>query len=298
MPKRIKEPEVFIIIPTHANRRSDVVANIKSIQKGSYKNYRILVIDQASTDDTYSYLLKYFKTLSVIHNPKNLGATGGKNQGIKHAPPTADYLLFLDSDFILDKKAISELVKAIDKNPQFGAATAKVLFHTNPQKVQYAGSRVGLYTSINYSNSGQDNGQFDKMQITEGAGGAFLVKKKVAEKVGFFDEAYFPVYYEDADYSYRLNKLGYKILYVPSSRFYHKAPSQDTNVWLNSAYLTARNKLIFMRKHSKNFLLFLLIYPIFPAFYLYTSLRYKRFDALKNYIRGIIDGLLFSISYK
>ena len=290
-----KEPMVSIVIPSHNNRRRDLVDNISSIVKGKYKNWTITVIDQANTDDTYSHIRKRFPKIKVIRNSKNSGATGGKNQGIRLLPRGADYILFLDSDFVAETNAISELVLSINNKPEYGGATAKILYYHSPNIVQYAGSSVGLITGINWSNSGPDDGRFDKLIPTEGAGGAVLVKREVVKKVGFFDEAFFPVYYEDADYCYRMGKAGYKILYVPTSRFYHKAPFQNTEAWLNNAYLTARNKLIFMKKLSVFFIFFLVIYPIFPLFYLLISLKYRRYDALREYMRGIIDGFGYII---
>lgn len=293
--KKANQPRVLVVIPTHANRREDVVENIRSLKKGTYKNFFVVVVDQANTDNTFEYLKKHFPEVKIIRNKVNSGATGGRNQGIKLLSVKDDFILFLDSDIVADKNAVSELVKAINDDEEFGAATAKILLYNNRKVVQYAGSRVGLITSINYSNTGPDDGRFDRPQTTEGAGGAVLIKREVIKKVGLFDDSFYPVYYEDADYSYRIGKAGYKILYVPSSRFFHKAVFLTTRVWLDNAYLTARNKLIFMRKHSQNFSFFLLIYPIFPLFYLMTSMRYGRFDALVNFIKGIRDGLSYDV---
>lgn len=293
--------KISIIIPAY-NRKNDVIETINSIEKNLHPNYEIkeiILIDNASTDDTVEAVKKIFPNVRILRNKINLGAAGGRNMGIKNASREVNYLLFLDSDFILDRYAISELVRAIDGREEYGAATAKILFWDNPKMVQYAGAWVGLFTGINYSNSGPDDGRFDK-PIDTLAGGAMLIKKKVLEKVGLYDEEYF-IYYEDADYSMRIIKAGYKIFYVPTSRIFHKASllneKKSTHRWLSGAFRTARNKIIFMRKYSPCFLLFVLFYPVYLIFYTYKSIAYRRFDALVNFYKGIISGFKWAILY-
>jgi len=295
--------KISIIIPSY-NRKNEVRKTITSVYKSSLVNYEIeeiILVDNASTDGTAEFIKRKFPGVRVVKSKKNLGAAGGRNLGIKNASRRANYFLFLDSDFILEKFAISELVKSIVGKEKYGAATSKILFWDDPKMVQYAGAWIGLFTGINYSKSGVDNGRFDFPCETL-AGGAMLIKRRVAEKVGLYDEEYF-IYYEDADYSMRIIKSGYKILYVPTSRIYHMAPLLDKNIsthrWLSGAFRTARNKIIFMRKYSPCFLMFILFYPIYIIFYAYTSIVYKRLDALINFYKGIISGFKWALfSYK
>lgn len=291
--KEIGYPRVSVVITTHESRKQEVLRNIGSLIKGEYKNIEIILIDNASTDNTQAAVRKNFPRVKIIKNTTNRGATGGKNQGIRSSSKNSKYILFLDSDFVADKRGLFELVKAIEGKNEYGGATPKILLQSDRSHVQYAGSRVGLITSLNYSNSGPDGERFNKKIVTENAGGSVLIKEEVVREVGFFDESFFPVYYEDADYSYRVKEAGYKILYVPTSHFYHKAPFQDTNAWLDHAYLTARNKIIFMKKHSVSFPLFLIIYPIFPLFYLWTAVKHRRIDAIIGYAKGVLDGLKY-----
>lgn len=293
-----KLPQISIIIPTY-NRANDVVENIESILESTYKNLEILVVDNASTDNTVKIIKKRFPSVKVIQNKENLEAAGGRNTGIKNADKNSKYLLFLDSDFVVAPEAIFELYKAIAARDEYGAATAKILYFENQKMVQIAGSSVGLYTGLNYSNHGLDNLKFD-IPADSFAGGALFIKKEVAKKVGRFDEVY-PRPYEDADYSVRIFKSGYKILYVPTSRIYHKA-SLDSKVsekrWLAGAYKTARNKIIFMKKHSPLFPLFLLFYPVYIAVYACKAVRAGDINALFNFYRGIRDGLSWALNFK
>ena len=176
----------------------------------------------------------------------------------------------------------------------------KVVYYESPNTVQWAGASVGLLTGINYMNSGPDDGRFDKSIDTEGGiGGTGIIKMNVVKKIGYYyDKAYY-YYYEDPDYAMRIIKAGYKIRYVPTAKILHRTPllskSEWKKRWFERAYWVARNKIIFMRKHSKFFPLFVLIYPAWLALYTYQCIRYFSFRAMLNFYHGIIDGFRWSL---
>lgn len=292
--------KISYIIPTY-NRKNDLIEHIKSIKKSTYKNLEIIVVDNASTDGTAHAIKKLFPDVKVVKSKINLDAAGGRNLGMKNASRKSSYFLFMDDDFVIEPNTITKLYEAIDSKPEYAAATGKILYYEKPTVVQLAGSSVGLVTSLNYANTGPDDGRFDKPSDCF-AGGAMLIKRQTAEEVGFYDEVY-PRLYEDADYSVRIIRTGKKILYVPSARIYHKAHILDkksaTNRWLSGAYYTARNKIIFMRKYSPCFLCFLLLYPAYLLFYTYQAVRFSRVDALLNFYKGTFAGFKWALlSYK
>lgn len=285
--------KISYIIPTH-NRKNDLIEHIRSVRKSSYKNIEIIVVDNASIDGTTQAVEKLFPDVKVIKSKVNLSAAGGRNLGMKNVSKKSSYFLLMDDDVVIEPDTITKLYEAISDRSEYAAATGKVLYYEKPEVVQLAGSSVGLITSINYANSGPDDGRFDKPSDCF-AGGAVLIKRQIAEEVGFYDEIY-PRLYEDADYSVRIIRTGKKILYVPSARIYHKASILDkksaSNRWLSGAYYTARNKIIFMRKHSPCFLcFFLLFYPIYLLFYTYQAVRFFRANALLNFYKGTLAGL-------
>ncbi|KKS54536.1 MAG: glycosyl transferase [Candidatus Magasanikbacteria bacterium GW2011_GWA2_42_32] len=291
--------KISYIIPTH-NRQEDLVEHIKSVKKSTYKNLEIIVVDNASSDNSVRIVKKLFPDVKVIESQKNLNAAGGRNLGMKNVSKESSYLILMDDDVVIEPDTISNLYKAINARPEYAAATGKVLFLEKPTVVQLAGSSVGLLTSFNYANTGPDDGRFDQ-PCDSFAGGAILIKREVADKVGFYDEVY-PRLYEDADYSVRIIRTGKRILYVPSARIYHKAHILDkksaTDRWLSGAYFASRNKIIFMSKFSPCFPCFIfLIYPAFLLFYTYQSVRFSRIDALLNFYKGTLAGLKWALNY-
>jgi len=287
-----KVPKVSVTISSY-NRKKDLIECLRSIKENDYPNLEIIIVDNGCIDGTAKAVKDTFPDVKVVRTEKNLGVSGGKNLAIKNVPKDSDYLFLLDDDYVLEKNAISELVKAIDGKKEYGAATAKVLYFENPQIVQLADSRVGLLTGINYMNNGPDDGRFDELVETEGIGGTGLVKMEVIKKVGFYDEDYFYMY-EDADLSMRIIKAGYKILYVPTSKILHKIPllnkEKGNRRWFSRAYFVARNKIIFMRKYSRCFPLFILIYPIWLSLYTFKAARCFNFVALFNFYKGAAGG--------
>ena len=294
-----KVPKVSIVVPSY-NKKKDLLECLGSIQENKYPNLEVVVALNGCTDNSEKAVRASFPEFKVISSKKGLGSAKATNFGIKHISKNSDYLFLLDDDTVLEKNTISELVNAIHHKPKYGAATAKVLYFENPKIVQWAGCSVGLYTGINYMNNGLDDGRFDKPIDTEGGiGGTGLIKMEVVKKIKFYyDEVYY-YYYEDPDYAMRIIKAGYKILYVPTSRIYHKIPllskEEGRRRWFARAYWVVRNKIIFMKKHSKCFPLFVLLYPTWFCIYTYQAIRYLNFAALWNFYKGMIAGFKWAI---
>lgn len=294
----VPSPKISIVMSTY-NRKKDLLECLQSIRNNNYPNLEIVLVDNGCEDGTRDAVQGAFPDVRVVRTEKNLGSVGGINLGIRDVPQDAEYILFLDDDYILKDGAIQELINAIHDKPEYGAATARVLYFENPAMVQVAGSSVGLYTGINYMNSGPDHKKYHTFFDTEGIGGTGLVKKAVVDQVGLWDETYY-YYYEDPDFSLRILEAGYKIRYVPTSVILHKLPifsrEEGKKRWFARAYWVARNKIIFMRKHSKCFPFFVLFYPFWVAVYTYQAVRYGNPKVFWEFSRGIVAGFSWAFS--
>ena len=272
--------KLSIIIPTFNNQK-ELKENLHALYKSDFKDFDITVVDDASTDNTKDMMEKNFPKVGYMRNKTNQGPAYSRNIGIKQNINKSDYLLFLDSDVEVAVNTIKELLMAIENKKDIAAATPTVYFFDDKTKIQYSIVDVGLITGINYS---KKYGRKDQISVSvRSMGGNFIIKSKILKEIGLFDERY-KIYYEDADIAARIIRSGYKILYVPKAKIWHKYPflnNVDANKrWLSHAYLTSRNKLIF-------------IIPIYFIFYVYKAIRYKQTQAIKGFIRGIYDGLMF-----
>jgi GT2 family glycosyltransferase len=228
----------------------------------------IVVLDNGSKE-TFDFQRKSIGKIPVVvvKNKKNLGFTGGHNQVIQYSlSHNADYVVLLNSDTVVDKFFINELVKTAQEKTDAGMLVPKIYFapkfefHKDRYSKDdlgkvfwYAGGKMDWQNIIG-SNRGVDaidQGQFDKVEETEiSTGCCVLLKKEALEKVGAFDDSYF-LYYEDADLSMRMKKKGFKIFYVPKSVIWHKnaKSSGGSGSALQDYYIT-RNRLVFGTKYA------------------------------------------------
>ncbi|MFZ5366161.1 MAG: glycosyltransferase family 2 protein [Patescibacteria group bacterium] len=285
-----RHPKVSVVVPTY-NLKEILLECLDSIINQDYHNLEVIVVDNASTDGTSEAVKKKFPKVKLIRNQKNLGVTGGANAGLKEA--TGDYIWLVDHDNILNPNMLSEMVKLAESDPKIGVVVPKILYWENKDIIWAAGTGMNLITGENIFRGGKDIGQYEKVKEVDIAPANFLVKREVIEKVGLYDDIYF-VSYEDADFSFRVRKAGYKIIYTPKALCYHKIPLLDEKAskqrWLSRSHWTARNKIIFMRKNSPYFAIFILLYPIWFLIYTCQAIRYFNFQVLFNFYKGMKDG--------
>ncbi len=257
------------------------------------------MVDNASTDGTCAAVRRKFPRVRVITNKENSGVSGGRNIGLKNVDSQSEYVLFLDHDIVLSTNLLSELLRVIIGSGDVGIATPKIYYYSHKKVIWSTGTSINLVSGkVSFDGGNKvDHGQFGKLKDVQVAPAVILVKKEVIEKIGGFDEIYFATY-EDTDFCFRARKSGYRIVYVPGTWAYHKIPldwSESMNRLLSRAYYVGRNRLIFMRKHSKYFLLFLMFLPAYFFYYSCLSLRFRRVKEIGNFCKGTMAGLLFAV---
>lgn len=242
--------------------KDEVLECIKSLtlSLGFNRDFKVLVIDNHSTDGSAEAIKKYFPKISLIENSDNFGFTGGNNIGIKYAlEQGADYILILNPDTVVEKNTIKNLLSEANKY-QTGIIGPKIYFGED-RKIWYAGGVLDMDNVIGNHRGvdEKDNGQYDQAGETDYVtGAAMLISSEVFNKIGLFDERYF-LYYEDADFCVRAKQVGFKVWYTPHSTVYHKnARSTGLGSPLQDYYIT-RNRMLFASK----FLLFRTRFALF-----------------------------------
>jgi len=295
------EPLVSIVIVAR-NRKKDVIECIQSIFRMNYENLEVIMVDNNSTDETVEEVQRGYPNVVVISNSVNLGLTGGRNVGMMHS--SGKYILFLDSDTILTKTTLRELVEFIEGNPSVGIVGPKILSFYEPNLIWYAGARFSMLTSRaeNIGAWERDDSAYDYLMRTSHVPTAFLVRSNLAKEVGGHDDLFF-MSYGDTDFAFRIRNLGYDVVYNWKAVMFHKVPLLKNLKSLqalgmhtpNRAYYYGRNKILFMKKHASksNFIAFLVIFlPIFVIFYAQTITAYRGgLTYLIQYLRGNIDGM-------
>ena len=251
----------------------------KELQQGFYE---IIVSDNGSVDDTIKKLHEYkkhskIKSFTIIENKKNLGFAKGNNVGIKKT--SGNYLLFLNSDTVVEKSTLQEMVAFMDAHKDAGAATCKINIPSGGiDEASHRGfptpwnafahfSKLERVFPHSYIFGGYIQGWKDLTTIhdVDAIVGAFMIVRRIAgEQIGWWDEDYF-FYGEDLDFCYSLHEKGWKIYYVPTVSILHyggvssgiKKQSQNittADVKRKTMIQNARFEAmkIFYRKHYMN----------------------------------------------
>jgi len=297
----MKKISVSVVVVTY-NRKEEVLDCLESIFGSDYKDFELILVDNASTDGTIEIVKKTFgNRVKIIKSKTNLMAGGGRNLGASYAK--GEYFLFIDSDNVIDKKMISELVKNAEKIKDWGILGPLMYYFKDKKRLWWADSRINLWTSKTYyiGLDHTDNGQFNQIAEVGHIPNVFMLRRDLWEKVGGIDKEYI-IHYEESDLAEKIRKLGLRLYRIPSAKTWNKVPlykeQSDSNYIgenQEKTYYVARNRILFMKKNTKWFqcVFFLIFYlPLFSLFYLTKIIKAKRVDLAKIYLLGLKDGIL------
>jgi len=258
-----KIPKVSIIV-LNWNNFEDTKECLESLGKISYPNYEIIIVDNGSIDSSTRRIQKEFPQYIYIYNDSNLGFTGGNNVGMKYAVKTgADYIFWINNDMIVDKAFLEPLVQAMGSE-ETGLVGPATFYYDQREKIYSAGEYLNsLKTRTKkYKTAG-------KFRQVDSLGGAFLIKKEVIDKIGYFYEPYF-LNLEETDYCFQARKAGFKIFCEPKSRIWHKVGATLGKIPATATYYYYRNKLLFIKRNIPLYVK----YPLYVYWHLYLSLRF------------------------
>jgi GT2 family glycosyltransferase len=214
------QPTVSVIVLNY-NGKKYLDNCFSSLDRMSYPKSRleVILVDNASSDGSVAYVSQKYPWVNVLSLNKNYGFTGGNNAGVNMSK--GEYVVFLNNDVMVDDNWLSELTKIVLENPDT-ILTSKSLFIDKPKIIDHVGSKatiIGRSFCINFGRK-DDNLEKGPKFVVQPYGASMLVKKDIFEKIGKFDEDYVTSL-EDTDFGLRAWLLGYEIMYVPSSVFYH-----------------------------------------------------------------------------
>ncbi|RJP72912.1 MAG: glycosyltransferase family 2 protein, partial [Candidatus Zixiibacteriota bacterium] len=200
-------PSLAVIV-VNWNRRDDTLACLASLALVTYPHFRVILVDNGSTDGSVAAVRERFPRVQVIESPVNLRFAGGNNLGLREVLARGDdYALLLNNDTTVDADFLDKLVAAAQET---GAALAapKILYFYRPEVIWFAGGE--LVPTLGYVRHWglrqRDDGRFDqRRETTFLTGCALLIRRDALETVGLLDEDYY-LYSEDADYCLRASR--------------------------------------------------------------------------------------------
>ncbi len=285
-------PNVCVII-LNWNGLQDTIDCLESLRETAYQQYEVIVVDNGSDADDASLLRQRFGPyIHVIENEDNLGYAEGSNVGIRYAVRTFNpvYIALLDNDTIVDPEWLTELVEPLsaEGSAALGATCSLIRDLPNPDRIRYGGDgKMNIFGQTTASSRIEP-----EMTVRTFAGPSCLFRASALDQVGppFCSE--FFIYYNDIDLSWRLNSMGYRVRFVPSSVVFHKesASARSTKIRQRNAILKARNKyLIFYRNLSRG--KFLLVLPLLLGFDLFVGMGYLLLRRDSRLLRAKLKGM-------
>lgn len=285
-------PNIYAVVVSW-NRPADTLACLESLYNQEICP-QVVLVDNASTDDTLSQVRNRFPQAHILANKDNLGFGRATNQGMRTALEAgADWILIANNDAVLAPDGLSLLLE--QAAPDVGMLAPLIYFDSHPQVIWSAG---GNTNSWNLEKSGDPRGQpdpgswpdhLDRDFIT---GCVALFPRQTLEIVGLFDER-FQMYYEDSDLCRRVRQAGLHIRVIPAAKAWHKvAMSSGGTDTPNERYWMARSSVIFFRKHARGIQKAVVI-AWRAGSAVRTSLRLvarQKWPALGAYWRGLRDG--------
>ncbi|MCQ2608785.1 MAG: glycosyltransferase family 2 protein [Bacteroidales bacterium] len=215
----------------------------------------VYIIDNASTDDSVSYVQTYYPQCPVIVLDQNYGFAEGYNQGL--AQIHADYYVLLNSDVQVGKNWISPIVNKMEQNPLLAVCAPKIKSFTNPDTFEYAGAAGGFIDKYGYPFCRgrlfdvveKDEGQYDTdCDIFWASGAALFVKSSVYHQLGGLDKDFF-AHMEEIDFCWRVKNAGYSIQYVHDSEVFHVGGGSLPKENPFKTFLNFRNNLFMLHKN-------------------------------------------------
>ncbi len=283
---------------------------LNSMQKVTYMDLDVIVVDNGSTDGSGDRLEAEFPETIMIKSSSNTGFTGGNNLGFQYALAQGyTYVMMMNNDVEVESDFLEPLVYALDENKGLGAVQPLIYFHHDKEVIWNAGSVRNSWTgeTITLDYNVRDSGlerRWIRKHVDWLTGCALMVRTDILKEIGLLKEEFF-IYYEDVDLSFRISKAGFDLGYEPSSVIYHiagmshKSNEKGPEGFLNPKvhYLNARNRLWILKQYTrKGFVPTVIIYQV--GYYLAVSFYFilrGRFTKLGAWLRGIKDGLVENI---
>lgn len=301
----IKKPFVIVSVLNFNGKEilSDCLSSMLALE---HSNFKVIMVDNGSTDNSKEFVEKEFPSVLVIRTEKNLGYSGGMNLGLKYAfdECNADYCLYVNNDTKIDKYALSYLIDAAEslKNQKAGFLTGKVYYMDNPDILQTVGisAHPFLWYKGAIGDGEKDQGQYEKIEERIFLDDIYmLVKREVYKDVGGFDEAFF-CHSEEIDWQARAKSKGWKFYYVPGAKIWHKHSYTIGPGSPRSVYFAIRSRVLAIYR-NKGFLFFIrfLIYLFYYASRnAFGQIRRKRYKPAAAMIIGYFSGIFWLIHKK
>lgn len=220
---KIDNPKIYLIV-LNWNDKELSRKCLSSIEKVSYSNYEVLIVDNNSEDGSVEFFKQHFPNYDILALKDNLKYAGGNNAAVDYLQPNEeDYLVFINNDTMVSSDFLDHLIDPFLNDPNCIITVPKILFAMDINKIWYAGGLVNMWkgTIDHIGIRNFDAPRYSFMMETDYATGCCLcISYNDFKKLNYFDTT-FNMYCEDVDLSIRAKKMNRKIVYSPKSIILH-----------------------------------------------------------------------------
>lgn len=241
-------PSVTIIV-LNWNGRALLEQCLPALLQQNYPNFNVLLVDNASEDDSVGYVKSQFPQIQVIQNEANLGFAKGNNLGIQNTE--SDIVVLLNTDVTVQSNWLSDLIGPMVSDETIGVAGCKLLFPEG-NIIQHAGGYLTfpLAYSQHYHYRERDEGQVSGVKdVPYVTAAVFAIRRETLINVGLLDGGFSPFYYEEVDYCYRVKEAGWRVVLVGNAAATHWESTSMKKVPDLQKRAFHKNRLRFILKH-------------------------------------------------
>jgi GT2 family glycosyltransferase len=267
-----QEPQAPSVCVINHNGRHYLERSLPAIEPLRDSVHEVLLVDDASTDDSVSFLEHHFPWVRVVVIHENLGPSAARNVALDAAG--SDLVLFVDNDVYLPRNCIVGLTEALRDHPRAAVAMARIVYASDPHVVQFdrpSAHFIGLQ-SLEPKDRPVREAPTEPGEVTSLVSACFLLDRKRLGPDVAFDDRFF-IYLEDHDFGFRVRAVGHEIVAVPDVVCLHGEGTADLSIRATGSFTPRRvfcmirNRWLFVSKNYRARTLVLLA----PAFVLYEA---------------------------
>lgn len=235
------------------NGREPLLQTLAALYRSDYAFNEILLVDNGSTDGSVKAVCTAFPAVEILAQNHNLGASEGRNVGIRRAVSAgADYVFNIDNDIEVYPDTVGELVRVAEERPDVGIVGTMMYFKDDPTLIQNVGARICFRQSVHLAVGWRqrDRGQFiEPIEVDMVGSGAMLTRRQVFEQAGYFDASYLGSGLDDTDFCMKARRSGWKIVCNPRAKILHDFHFNHKYTYRRK-YLESHNAVVFLHKYG------------------------------------------------
>ena len=262
-------PPVGVVIVNH-NLKDSLRATLESFRKVNYPGLQIVVSDNASTDGAQEMVRTEFPEVHLLAHAEEQGYARAASLGMAFLVDRTKYIFSTTNDVIMDPEIFNVLVDYAEKNPKTGVLGTRIYFFDRPDVLWHAGATVhplhGHSRHIGWER--RDHPRYGKIRECDFVTGCgYLLRSEVLKKIGYFKED-LVFYSEDAELCYRFREAGYKVMYIPEAKMWHKTGTTLAKNRPVQLHYSTRNQLYLLQRHRVGYyplILFVHVFVVSPV---------------------------------